>query len=70
MAAGTITLSLNQAEQVFFFFFLDLNVGVLFLLCVSSVGQREKEPFMSEQPGTSLYSRSIGASSTPINEYK
>lgn len=71
VAAGTITLDLNQAEQGFFFFpLMDLNVEVLFGVFVVVVEYRGKEHFIRAQPGTSLKSGNIHEPSTPINECK
>lgn len=54
VAAGTITLDLNQTEQVFFSL-MDLSVGVLFgFFCFVFVECRGKEHIVRAQPGTSL----------------
>lgn len=67
VAAGTITLDLNQAEQVFFPL-MDLNVGVLlgFLLLLLNT---EEKSTLSEH-STSLKSGNSHEPSTPINECK
>lgn len=70
VAAGTITLDLNQAEQGFFFPLMDLNVGVLFGVFVVVVEYGGKGHFIRAQPGTSLKSGNTHEPSTPINECK
>lgn len=69
VAAGTITLDLNQAEQVFFPL-MDLNVGVLLGFFVVAAEYGREEHIIRAQPGTSLKSGNTHEPSTPINECK